>query len=135
MADSDSQTDDSSGDDTQRSNVLEWAVFALGVAITLATVGYLVFQLVTGTDRPADLRVTLQETRQQNGTVLVPVEVENRGDRVAEVAVIEVCAGEDSCGEVSFAFIPKGSTRSGMVGLRAPLREPLSSRVVSYRTM
>jgi uncharacterized protein (TIGR02588 family) len=128
-------TSDSHTDDTPRSNALEWAVFALGVAITLGVIGFLTVQLVTGTDEPADLRVTLQEPQPREETVFVPVEVENQGDRVAKEAVIEVCAGPESCGSVTSRFIPKGSTRSGMVGLRAPLAAPPASRVVSYRTI
>lgn len=128
---------DGGADQTSRTNVFEWTVFALGVAITLGVIGYLGVQIAVGSDEPAALQVTLQA--QPAGvpgtTVLIPVEVENTGDRVAEEAVIEVCAGPDSCGTVSFAYIPKGSKRNGMVGLHAPLAAPVDSRVVSYRSM
>ena len=65
--------------------------------------------------------------------MLIPIEARNEGDHVAEAATVEVCAGPESCGEVSFSYIPKGSTRSGIVGLNAPLEAPVTTRVVSYR--
>lgn len=143
MSDS-SSTDDTSGasgtDESRGTNWLEWTAFALGVLITVSVIGYLGVQIVTGSDEPAALRVTLQAPEEPSAeisgaTVLIPIEVENKGGRVAEEAVIEVCAGSESCGTVSFAYIPKGSKRTGKIGLSAPLAGPLKPRVVSYRTM
>ena len=121
----------SSGD--QDKNGLEWTVFALGLAITLGVVGYMGYQVVAGSDEPADIQVTVKETTESEGFVVIPVEATNEGDRVAEAALIEVCAGPESCGELSFAYIPKGSKRSGTVGLKAPLEAPITTRVVSFR--
>lgn len=141
---SDEPHGDEGGDDTTSdqdeqsdhgSNGLEWAVFALGVAITLSVIGYLGVQIATGSDEPAHLVVSLQPPETRAGTVFIPLEVKNEGERVAEEAVIEVCAGADSCGEVTFRYVPKGSTRSGVVGLDAPLMERPTSRVVAYRTI
>jgi len=147
MSDSSTESasgDEGSSDDNASSNWLEWTAFGLGVLITLSVVGYLGYQIATGSDEPANLQVTLQAPEAKPGgaqsaeasgeTVLIPLEVKNTGDRVAEMAVVEVCAGPDACAQVSFAFVPKGSKRTGTVGLSAPLAEPPTSRVVSYRT-
>ncbi|OZC03827.1 hypothetical protein [Rubricoccus marinus] len=133
-ASSDASGDEDSGK-TQRTNWLEWSVFALGVLITAGVVGYLGYQMIWGSDEPAELKVTLQEPKTVGETVFIPLEVENMGDRVAEEAVIEVCAGEEACSMVTFTFIPKGSARTGTVGLDGPLAETPDSRVVSYRTL
>ena len=125
---------DSQPDGRKDRNALEWAVFGLGLVIVVGVLGFLVYQLVVGSDEPADLVVTLDTPEEQRGTVLIPLTVVNEGDQVAEAAVIEVCSGPDACGEVTFTYVPQGSTREGVVGLSAPLSAPLTSRVVSYRT-
>ena len=127
--------DDTDPDGGQRRNALEWAVSAAGLVIVLGVVGFLAYHAIAGSDEPAELVVTLEAPRPQRGTVLVPLTVENRGDRVAEAALIEVCAGPASCAEITFRYVPQGSTRTGMVGLAEPLAAPLETRVVSYRTL
>ena len=95
--------------------------------------GYMGYQVVAGSDEPADIQVTVQQTSESGQFVIIPIEAENNGDRVAEAALVEVCAGPESCGEVTFTYIPRGSKRSGVVGLNAPLEAPITTRVVSYR--
>ena len=124
---------DSEDSPPQKRNALEWTVFGFGVAIVAGVLGFLVYQLVAGSDEPADLRITMGPPDTVRGTVLVPVTVDNEGDRVAEEAVVEVCAA-DACGELTFTYVPQGSSREGVVGLEAPLGGPLRGRVVSYRT-
>ena len=109
-------------------------MFALGVAIALGVIGTLAVQWIAGSDRPADLVVELGAPAERRGQVRIPVEVFNAGDRVAEGAVVEVCAG-DACSEITFRYVPKGSTRTGEVGFAAPLGGPAETRVVSYRTL
>ena len=123
----------SSGGTTER-NWLDWALVIAGAAIVLGVVGFLVYQIATLPDEPAALEVTLDAPEVSGGTAMIPVTVENVGSKVAEAAVIEVCAGPESCAEVSFTYVPQGSTREGEVGLSAPLAGPLETRVVSFRT-
>ena len=125
---------DSHPDTREERNALEWAVFGLGLILVVGVLGFLVYQLVAGSDEPANLVVTFDTPEERRGTVLIPLTVTNEGDQVAEAAVIEVCAGPDACGEVTFTYVPQGSTRQGVVGLTAPLAAPLTSRIVSYRT-
>ena len=131
----DDTPDRDDGAASESRNALEWAISGLGLLVVLTVVGFLVYQLVAGSDEPADLHVALGEPSTRRGAVLVPVTVENRGDRVAEGATIEVCAGPEACAELTFLYVPQGSTRTGTVGLRAPLAAPLETRVVSYRTL
>ena len=126
--------DNSSSDGTTERNWLDWVLVAAGAAIVLGVVGFLVYQIVTLPDEPASLEVTLDAPDVSGGTAMIPVTVKNVGSKVAEAAVIEVCAGPDSCAEVSFTYVPQGSTREGEVGLSAPLAGPLETRVVSFRT-
>ncbi len=127
-----SQKEDSASDEEEK-NWLEWTVFAIGLVITLGVIGYMSYQAIAGSDKPADIQVTLQEPTLDGDFIIIPIEATNKGDRVAEGAMIEVCSGPDSCGEVTFTYIPQGSKRTGVVGLQAPLEEPLTTRVVSFR--
>ena len=124
---------ESGADESQKKNALEWAVFAVGVAITLGVMGYLVYEVVTETNAPPDLQIALTEQRDRGPLLEVDVEVENSGDVVAEGAVIEVCGGPDACAELAIPYVPAGSRRSGTVSLNKPLSGPLETRAVSFR--
>ena len=126
---------DSDDGERQDKNAIEWAVSGIGLAIVLLVVGFLVYQVVAGSDEPAELVITLESPETRQGTVMVPLTVENVGDRVAEAAVVEVCAGPESCAQVTFRYVPQGSKRNGTVGLAGPLAAPLETRVVSYRRL
>ena len=91
------------------------------------------YEAIAGSDEPADVRVEISGPTIEGEFAVFDVEARNEGDRVAEEAIIEVCAGPEACGEVSFTYIPQGSKRSGVVGLPAPLEAPVTTRVVSYR--
>ena len=133
----DASTDDASTDDAdgEKRNALEWVTFAVGVALTLSVIGFLVYQMAVGSDEPPDLVIELGAVDVRRSTALVPVTVRNEGDRVAEGATVEVCAGPDDCAELSFPYVPQGSTRTGELGFGLPLGGALQARVVSYRTL
>lgn len=129
---SSSDGSDAGGSGRPEKNALEWAVSGVGAAIVLFVIGFFVYEWVAGASGPADLVVSLGEATTDSLTVEVPVEVRNRGERVAEAVVVEVCAGPEACAEVTFDYVPYQSRASGRVGLTAPLRAPLTTRVVSY---
>lgn len=114
-------------------NVLEWAVTAVGAVIVLFAFSYFVYSWLTMPDQESELVIEMQEPKRVEDIVEIPIEVRNEGSRVAEAAVVEVCAGPESCAQVTFDYIPFKSTVKGQVGLNAPLSQPLSSRMVSYR--
>ncbi|WP_412069670.1 hypothetical protein [Rubrivirga sp. IMCC43871] len=128
-----SGSSDSSGSGSDKDkNWLEWTITALGGALVVFVLGFLIYEWATDTGQAADLRVSLGELQADSSFVEIPVTVENQGGKVAVAAVIEVCAGPDACSEVTFAYIPFKSTVTGSVGFRAPLAAPPTTRVVSY---
>jgi uncharacterized protein (TIGR02588 family) len=114
-------------------NGIEWAITGLGGALVVFVFGFLIYEWVTATGAPADLHITLGEVEQDGSFVEIPVTVENKGGKVAEGAVIEVCVRPDECSEVTFDYIPFESTVSGRVGFRGPLPAAPTTRVVSFR--
>ena len=131
--DSDAPDEGDDGSQSGDKNALEWAVTGAGALVVLFVVGFFAYELVAGASGPADLVVRLGPPSPNGATVEVPVEVRNTGERVAEQAVVEVCAGPDNCAEVTFEYVPYQSRQTGTVGLVAPLAEAPTSRVVSYR--
>lgn len=122
-----------SGPEGKDKNALEWVVTGLGAAIVLFVLGYLSYQFLAGPTTPADLVIEVGAPEVQGTTAEIPVTVRNRGSRVAEAAVVEVCAGPESCAQLTFDYVPFESELTGTVGLEAPLTAPLTTRVVSYR--
>lgn len=131
--DADRPPDQEAAPGSQDKNVLEWAVTAAGALIVLFVLGFFVYELVAGASGPARLVVTLGAPEVEGATADVPVEIRNEGERVAEHAVVEVCAGPENCAEITFDYVPYQSKLTGTVGLEAPLGAAPTSRVVSYR--
>ena len=128
-------SESTSSDGTDRSegkSPLEWSVTGVGVLIVAFVVGFFVYEWITSESGPADLTVSLGTPTVQGDGIEVPVDVKNVGHTVAQVAVVEVCAGDDSCAQITFDYVPHGSKVSGQVGLDAPLGDSLTSRVVSF---
>ncbi len=117
-------------------NALERAVAAVGLLITLAVVGVLLWDAVGGRDEAPRLHVTLgRPTAAPDGGVGLPVVVENTGGETAEDVTVEVCRGAgagEECAETTFPFIPRGSTRDAVLGFTTPAG-PFSARVASYQ--
>lgn len=126
---------------TVKKNWLEWSVFAVGLALVLAVVGYLVVQAALHEDRPPALSVRVGEPWQPPGVVpphfIVPVTVTNHGDHVAEWVLVEVTLVRDGKplerGELRISDVPRRSSRSGAWTLqRAPQPDELRARVLGY---
>jgi uncharacterized protein (TIGR02588 family) len=102
-------------------NWLEWSVFAVSLALVLATLGYLISESVGGRDGPPEVVARLGSPRAASGGYMVPVEVSNTGQGTAEdvkVTVVLDAAGEREEAEVEIAFLPRGSRRNGWVTFR-----------------
>ena len=118
-------------------NWLEWAVFAFGLILVSGTLGYLVYDAVSGkSDRPM-LELTLEESYQQGGHYVVPLTVRNRGGRTAEQVLVRVKltvdGKEQESAELQIAYIPRQSQRQGYVTFESDPREGrLSGRAVGY---
>ena len=61
-------------------NWLEWAVFAAGLLLVAATVGYLAYSGATMGGAPPEIEVGVGAPEQSGGQFAVPVTVFNRGD-------------------------------------------------------
>lgn len=118
-------------------NPLEWAVFAVSLAVVLATLGYLVYDAATVRDAKPDLRVELGRPEPRSGGFAVPVTVHNRGDETAEGVHVEVTletpGAEPERAEYNVVFIPRQSRREGWVTFRSdPSKGRLTGRAMGY---
>lgn len=122
-----------------RKNWLEWTVFAGGLALLVAVVGFLVVEAVAAEGRPATLSVELGEaTRRavEPAQVVVPVTVRNDGDRAAEGVLVEVERGTGEAalrGQVEIDDVPRMSSRTAVVTFPpGPGAGELRARIVGY---
>ena len=119
-------------------NWVEWAVFAVGLALVVSALAYLVHDGATmGSDPPSiEARLGAPEARAHN--FIVPVIVTNHGDETAEGVSIEVLMDsgegvEAARGELTIAFLPRRATREGFVTFRQdPRAARLTARVLGY---
>lgn len=118
-----------------RKNWLEWTVFAGGLALLLAVVGFLVVEAIAAEGRPATLSVELGEPTRRDtepAQVVVPVTVRNDGDRAAEAVLVEVERGDER-GQVEIHDVPRMSSRTGSVAFPPSARSgELRARIVGY---
>lgn len=102
-------------------NALEWAVFTGSCLLLMGVVAVLVKETIAWDDRPARLEAALGTPAPANGRIHVPVELCNRGDRVAEQVQLEVLrqspAGEQRA-VLTFDFVPREAIRRGRVSFR-----------------
>jgi uncharacterized protein (TIGR02588 family) len=121
-------------------NWLEWTVFAVGLLLLLGTVGYLAGQALTRGRSPAVLSITLGEPQAHPDATpphfVVPVTVRNDGARTAaEVDVEVLLARGDQVErrELTFEYVPRGSSRSGAVTFEVePDPGSLAARVLTF---
>ena len=99
-------------------NVLEWAVFAISLALILAVVGILVTSGTTSGRAAPELRVQAGSASATAGGHQIPIRVRNEGQSVEE-ARIEVSLLEGDTvverAELILAFVPEKSEREGWV--------------------
>ena len=104
-------------------NALEWTVFAVGLVLVIATLGYLIRESIMSGDGPPDVAVRLGPPRPSQHGYLLPVEVTNTGSATAEdVRVpifLELPGGAREEAELDIAFLPPDSKRKGWVGFRS----------------
>ncbi len=118
-------------------NPLEWTVFFVGLAVILATVGFLVWDAVTARGAAPDLQVQLGASEPGSGGFTVPVTVRNQGDETAEGVLVEVTldlpGAPPERAEVEMAFVPRRSRREAWVTFRHdPRQGRLTGRTVGY---
>lgn len=119
-------------------NWLEWVVFALGLILVSATLGYLIYAGTSMDHEPPSVEVRLGTPEQRQFNFIVPVTVVNHGDETAEGVQIEVVlesGGEEKeRGELNVAFLPRHATREGWVTFEQdPRTAQLKARVLGYQ--
>ena len=126
---------------TAHKNWLEWSVFAAGLALVLAIVGYLVVQLARHEDAPARLDVRAGAPWRADDVepahFVVPVTVTNHGDRSVADVHVEVTLTQGGAplerSELRLAEVPRRSKRTGAVTLEhEPAPDRLRVRVLGY---
>lgn len=119
-------------------NWLEWAVFALGLILVSATLGYLIYAGVSMGHKPPSLEVRLGTPEPGQFNFMVPVTVVNHGDETAEGVRIEVvmnsAGGEQERGQLDIPFLPRHATREGWVTFeKDPRTAQLKALVLGYQ--
>jgi uncharacterized protein (TIGR02588 family) len=118
-------------------NALEWAVFALSLALVLGLAGFIGYEAL-GAGGEAALAVELGEPVARGGRLEVPVTVHNRGDGAVEDVLVEVTVlltgAPAERAELTVPLLAAGATEEGRVVVSAadPV-ERAEGNVLSYR--
>lgn len=120
-------------------NWLEWAVFAGGLAVILAVVGFLAYDALAGDEGPPRLAVDLGEAEARDGHFAVPVVVRNLSPRAVEQVAVEVVlrgAGRaDERASFELDLLPRyGAERGEVVFTGDPARGRLEGYASGYIT-
>lgn len=100
-------------------NILEWIVFGISAVAIAGVLTILITTAPSSPGQPPLLQISVGTPTAAGDTHRVPVLVKNAGDQTAENAQIEVMlkSGEEvvESGELTIAFVPRGSSRKGWV--------------------
>lgn len=116
----------------------EWVVAALGGLVTLATIGYVLYEGFTEPPSPVpDVEVVVDTVLRQRGGWLVRLEASNRGDATAaSVRVsgeLRADSGVVESSETVFEYVPEHSSReAGILFTRDPAAYELVVRATGY---
>ncbi|CAN7618147.1 TIGR02588 family protein [Phenylobacterium sp. LjRoot164] len=105
---------------------LEWGSATLGALLLFATLGFLLWDALSGRDAPPDLKVSALAVRAVEGGHLVEFRVENGGDRPAAQVEVEgelSSGGEPDTAGATFDYVPAGSARTGGLFFREDPRQ------------
>lgn len=119
-------------------NILEWAVFAVGLIIILAILSYLSYKTYTHQPSPAEIEIQYTLSPSDNVPYRFHVIAYNRGGETAESVIVELeLQNADTTmemSEITFQFVPQSSKREGFIIFRTDPAEADSifARVVSF---
>lgn len=119
-------------------NWVEWVVFAVGLALVVSALTYLIYEGATMGSDPPSIEVRLGAPQARGHNFIVPVSVMNHGDETAEGITVEVLmetgeGAEPARGELTIAFLPRRATREGFVTFQQdPRAARLTARVLGY---
>lgn len=118
-------------------NWIEWMVFVAGILLVGGVLAFLIYDGATLGDAPPNVEARMGDARTSAHGFVVPVTLENHGDRTAEGVTVEVTLqgadGVEEKGEFQVAFLPRRSTREGYVTFhRDPRAGRVEARVLGY---
>ena len=115
----------------------QWIAAALGLLLTLAVLGYSLWEGLTQQPRPPQLSITAAAPVPGPGGFIVPLTVSNASDETA--ASVEVRGRIEQSGAVveerraAFAYVPgRGEARGGLVFAQDPRSGRLVMSVEGY---
>jgi uncharacterized protein (TIGR02588 family) len=117
-------------------NRLEWAVFAIGLALILAIVGYLGYEAATYHPGTPEVEVRLGRPERRGEIFIVPVLAKNPSDETLEGVVLEATLTDREGEETSqfeLAFLARGSRREGWFTFsRDPSKGRIEARAIGF---
>ncbi len=99
----------------------EWVSLVVSVAIVLALVGGLVYQIFVRGNRPPTIEVKplMEEVRQEGGSYYLPLDITNNGDRTAEdievMLSLDTGHGDPETMQFQVQFLDGGETENQTV--------------------
>jgi uncharacterized protein (TIGR02588 family) len=106
-----------SDDRPETTPAVEWAVGALGGAALAAMIGVLVWEGLSGTEGPPEIRLTVETAHPTAGGHLVTFVARNTGGSTAAAVRIEGALGDPGApvetSVVVLDFLPQGGERRG----------------------
>jgi uncharacterized protein (TIGR02588 family) len=113
-----------------KKNPLEWAVFAISLALTLSVLGYLVYLGLNRGDQPPVFKVTVSGAKQVPDGYQLKVDVYNQGDVTAQSVQVEV-ENQGEKAQFQIDFVPEHSSGKGWVVFSKEPDHP-KGRVVGF---
>jgi uncharacterized protein (TIGR02588 family) len=116
---------------------IEWWIGIASAAATLALIGYLLFEALTGTGNGPLLSVVQREVREVADRYILELEVRNEGDETATEVVVEgrLGTGEDlEVSSVTLDYVPPGpGTPAALIFDREPVVDAVVLSIRGYR--
>ncbi|HVG00974.1 MAG TPA: hypothetical protein VND68_14135 [Chloroflexia bacterium] len=112
---------ESGGEEKQERTTAEWVSLFISVAIVLALVGGLVYQIFAGGHRPPtiDVKPLMEEIRREGDSYYLSLDITNSGDRTAEnvEVMLSLDSGEGDPETMQFQvqFLDGGETENQTV--------------------
>ncbi len=103
-----------------RASATEWIAAGMGLALTLAVIGYTVWEGVTEDNGPPRLQVLSEPSEAIAGGFVVPIVVSNASHATAAdvqvSGVLEDATGVVEARRTSFAYVPgRGTAEGGLI--------------------
>lgn len=113
-----------------KKNWLEWIVFAIGLTLTLTTLGYLTFLGLRRGQQPPVFKVTVSSPQKVPDGYQLRVDVYNQGDITAQSVQVEV-ENQSERARFQIDFVPEHSSGKGWVVFSKEPEYP-KGRVVGF---